>query len=240
MSAPAAAAIGKSVAPGETVDLSVAMVAPNKKDSYKGYWMLRDEADKRFGLGSNANQSFWVAIKVIEEKSSTIPDPIYPLDFTANICSAGWYSNAGDVSRPCTNATLGEPQWVNVTMKPVFEGGIKEDERTIIMRLEKPGDWMVGLYPAFKVENGDSFVAWLGCTNSNTTCDVVLSLDYKIGDGDQINLGKWIETLDGKITKVDLDVSKLEGKNVTFILGVSNKNASGPVEVFWFIPSIQR
>jgi hypothetical protein len=52
------------VAPGETVDVSVNLVAPAEPGDYTGFWMLRNANQKNFGLGPNADQPFYVQIRV--------------------------------------------------------------------------------------------------------------------------------------------------------------------------------
>ncbi len=52
------------VPPGQTVDVSVNLVAPNQPGDYTGFWMLRNASQKNFGLGPNADQPFYVQITV--------------------------------------------------------------------------------------------------------------------------------------------------------------------------------
>jgi hypothetical protein len=59
------------VAPGKTVDISVNMVAPKNDGSYTGFWMLRNESGKNFGIGTNADQPFYVKITVGGEGTTT-------------------------------------------------------------------------------------------------------------------------------------------------------------------------
>ena len=65
MGAQSVVTLPKSVAPGETVDVSVAMTAPTTPGKYVGYWMLRNEQGTVFGLGTGANKSFYVEIEVV-------------------------------------------------------------------------------------------------------------------------------------------------------------------------------
>ena len=51
-----------AVAPGNTVDLSVNLTAPNTAGTYQGFWKLRNNAGVLFGLAGN--QAFWVRIAV--------------------------------------------------------------------------------------------------------------------------------------------------------------------------------
>jgi hypothetical protein len=55
------------VAPGETVDVSVTLTAPNSIGRQVGYWMLRNPSGALFGYGNNAAQAFYVDIKVALE-----------------------------------------------------------------------------------------------------------------------------------------------------------------------------
>ncbi len=65
MSGPEVQYLETQVKPGQTVDLSVKLKAPKKAGEYAGYWMLSDANGRRFGLGSRANDPFWVKIKAV-------------------------------------------------------------------------------------------------------------------------------------------------------------------------------
>lgn len=55
------------VAPGQTVDVSVTLTAPNSTGHYVGYWMLRNPSGTLFGYGNSAEKAFYVDIKVTRE-----------------------------------------------------------------------------------------------------------------------------------------------------------------------------
>ncbi|OJX38291.1 MAG: hypothetical protein BGO78_09785 [Chloroflexi bacterium 44-23] len=63
MNGPASKQLTASVAPGQTVDISVDLKAPDKPDTYKANWKLRNANGVIFGLG-NDNKPFWAQIKV--------------------------------------------------------------------------------------------------------------------------------------------------------------------------------
>ncbi|MDX1435664.1 MAG: NBR1-Ig-like domain-containing protein [Anaerolineales bacterium] len=63
------------VYPGEVVDLTVQMAAPDKPGSYSGYWMLRDGDDQHFGIGKGAIGMFWIAVDVTESGAPEPGDP---------------------------------------------------------------------------------------------------------------------------------------------------------------------
>jgi hypothetical protein len=54
------------VEPGQSVDVSVDLTAPNTPGTYKGFWMLRNGSGVVFGIGAAANIAFWVQIVVPE------------------------------------------------------------------------------------------------------------------------------------------------------------------------------
>ncbi len=236
MGAPAAIDIAKAVNPGETVDLSVEFTAPDKSGAYKGNWMLRSDSGKLFGVGSNADQSFWVSIVVDDYKSDDVPTVKYDYDFTAKICSATWDGSFDKIAYPCDADNFNSNAWVAVDMSPKFENDYQDDERTIIMHLNgKKDSWVQGFYPENEI-NGEHFTAIIGCLYGNSSCDAVVSLDIKV-DGTIKNLGKWVESYDKKITSVDIDLSPYNGKKVQLILGISNRSETTS-NIFWLAPHL--
>jgi hypothetical protein len=54
-----------TVAPGQTVDISVNLTAPGSVGTYRGYFLLRNPSAVVFGIGANADVAFWVEIEVV-------------------------------------------------------------------------------------------------------------------------------------------------------------------------------
>ncbi len=61
------------VPPGQSVDISVNLVAPGSAGSYRGYWRLRDDKGVVFGL--TTGNPFWVDIKVITASATPTVTP---------------------------------------------------------------------------------------------------------------------------------------------------------------------
>jgi hypothetical protein len=64
MDGPEAQALGKTVEPGQTVDLQLRLTAPEEPGTYPSFWMLRSNRGVRFGIGPNADVAFWLQIVV--------------------------------------------------------------------------------------------------------------------------------------------------------------------------------
>jgi len=66
--------IPQSAVPGQTVDVGINFNAPSLAGSYRGYWQLKNASGDLFGIGTNADQPFYVDIKVSGTPAST-PTP---------------------------------------------------------------------------------------------------------------------------------------------------------------------
>lgn len=105
MSAPASKAIGKTVAPGQSVELSVSLVAPSTPKTYQGKWMLQTESGTNFGIGENAAGTFWV--KVIVQDTFAITNAVLSTTVTdaAAACPATVTVKADITSKAAGTAT---------------------------------------------------------------------------------------------------------------------------------------
>jgi hypothetical protein len=56
--------LGVTVPPGETIDISISLVAPKEGGMYQGNWIFMDSSGEHFGTGYKARDFFWVAIEV--------------------------------------------------------------------------------------------------------------------------------------------------------------------------------
>ena len=105
---------------------------------------------------------------------------------------------------------------------------------------EKHG-WLEGTYPFMKIREGDHFKAWVGCLKGNKKCSLRFYLDYQDSYGKVYRIGEWVETYDGEVTSIDLDLSELSDQSVRLILGVEalTKNVDD-AQGFWFVPRLSQ
>jgi len=237
MDGPSAVILNAKVKPGETIDISVNLTAPKKSGEYTGYWALRDEAGRIFGIGVGAKEDFWVNIVVTAQ-------PILVYDFTANYCDATWSTSMLPVI-PCPSLPLRDPVIthgaVEVDPSPMLETGYLDDEPALITNPEGGTDGYIrGHFPAVRIEDGDHFKTIVGCLYDSWNCSVILTLSYSINGGNPEQLGRWTETYDDEITRIDIDLSFLAGKKVEFIFTTRAKGANEDDWAFWLLPRIIR
>ncbi len=75
MGAPSAVQLTSgTVNPGQNVDVSVNLTAPDDPGTYRGNWKLRDPSDVVFGIENSSSGFFWVEIKVAAPTDT--PEPV--------------------------------------------------------------------------------------------------------------------------------------------------------------------
>jgi hypothetical protein len=101
---------------------------------------------------------------------------------------------------------------------------------------------ITGSFPAFSVQSGDRFRAVVGCLfeSGGSACNVLFQLNYIADGGPPQNLGQWIESYDGSVTSLDIDLTPLAGQSVQFVLAVSANGSSDDDSAFWMAPRIMR
>ena len=233
LNAPASIKLPGRIRVGESVNLEAPMQAPDNKGRYTGNWMLVSASGSRFGVGANSSTPLVVDIRV-----EPPPNLGYSYDFSAVYCAASWRSREGKVA--CPTITSLEDGAITRLNNPTLENDRKENEETLWFRPDRSNNgYLTGTYPAYKVKNGDHFLADIGCLQGYKGCDITFYLDYIQSDGQVKNLGSWHEVYDGKITRLNIDLSSLDGQQLQFVLGVKvNKNPS-QANGFWLVPSIR-
>lgn len=239
MGAPLPLKLNVTVNPGQTVDLSLPLVAPNASGVYAGYWKLRSSAGVLFGPGENADLP--LVVKIIVQVVNHTMDPAAPLDFAHNYCAAYWSSTAGALPCPgIANDFINGS--VTRTNTPRLESGYQDDEPAIILIPSNGiGGFISGRFPAIPIKSGDRFRAVIGCLDASPSCNVLFQLNYSVSGGALQGLGGWVETFDGAWTRLDVDLSSLAGKSVEFVFTLSNRNdVSTDDRFFMMAPHIKR
>jgi len=234
MGGPAAVNFTNNVSPGQTVDLSVTLTAPNTAGTYRGYWKLRNASNTPFGIGPSANGSFWVEIKVTGSGTGTTA-----YDFVENYCSAQWNTGAG--IRPCPGAQDDVEGFVLRQDSPIPETGVPVNVPGLLVAPQDVyNGYIQGVYPGVSIQSGDRFRATIGCQSGHVGCYVTYRLDYRIGSGSIQTFWSFREAYEGRVYPVDLDLSRLAGQNVQFILTVLASDSAADDNVYWIGAHVYR
>ena len=233
MSSTASVALPTNVPPGQTVDVSVDMTAPTSPGHYLGYWKFKNAAGALFGIGLNANRSWWVEINV---SGTTTGGVAY--DFTTNAGSAIWSSGAGGLSFPGTD---GDAKGFALKLdRPNFESGVVATQPGLLVSPHQINNGFIqASYPEFTVQNGDRFQATVGCQAGATSCYVAYRLDYQVGNTVR-TFWTFREKFEGWTYSANLNLSPLAGQSVRFILYVSAWGSPVGDRAIWGNPIISR
>ena len=258
MGAASSAAFPKNVAIGETVDISINMIAPSAAGSYRGFWMFKNASGALFGIGTQANKPWWVDIRVSGPTvtpggPTRTPTPtvtpggptVTPIagsayDFAANPCAASWFSGAGALTCPGTDGDA--KGFVLKVTNPKLETGATDTRAGLLTFPQNTQNgYIQGFYPAFRVQSGDRFRSIINCEGGATNCYVVFRLDYQTGtDPIRTYWGPFGERYEGQFYSIDVDLSPLAGRDVKFILTVLAAGTATGDRALWVGPHIYR
>jgi len=210
-----------TVAPGQEVDVSVTLTAPDKPKTYAGYWELRNGAGVIFGLGTGASDTFFVKIDVI---SPVTPTPVANVvfDLLGQAQYAQWRNATTNL--PFLDPDIDTPGVATYVTNATLENN-KTYSKVLATYPQMATDGLIsGLFPAYTVKSGDHFRTQVGFKSSCSNASVQFRFGYKEGST-VVMISTWNKSCDGALLTIDIDLSNLAGKTVQFILEVS---ANGP------------
>jgi hypothetical protein len=253
MNGPDSVSMPRTIAPAQTVDISVNFTAPNAVGQYQGYWQLQTSDGKNFGVGASATEHVWVKIKVTEpiintmtvtpalSATASLVQPTSTVtvlsDFVGNACTAQWQTSAGTL--PCPGAE-GDPRgFVLVRNQANLEDGSTVTLPTLLTYpQDSPDGYILGIYPEYQVQSGDHFQATVGCEQNATLCSVLFRLSYLDSIGAPHDLWTLGEFYDGKYFNLDLDLSQLAGQKVRLTLSTASLGSAAGDRALWVAPRI--
>jgi plastocyanin len=251
MSGPDSVNLPNSVAPGQTVDLTINLTSPTVAGSYRGYWKFKNANGVPFGIGTAGTKSWWVDIKVAGATLTPTTTPSTPgtpvpsatpaagtmYDFAANACSAAWFSSAG--SLPCPGTDGDQKGFVLKVSNPRLENGTTDPRLGLLTFPQNVfNGYIQGIYPTYKVKAGDRFRSIVNCEFNATSCYVVFRLDYQTGTGPITTFWAFVEKYEGQYYQADIDLTPLVGQDVKFILTVLSTGSPTGDRALWVAPVI--
>jgi hypothetical protein len=255
MGAPVSITMPRIVTPGEMIDISIALTAPETPGTYRGNWSFEDHTGQRFGLGNNGTGEIWVQVEVVSAPTSTAtltaaptqtstatPQPPFintdetlVYDLIADACSAIWTVNGA--VQPCPGSA--EALQASITV-PILEDGSEPGYRAIRINPGAANDVVIATYPEYLVEPGDQFRALASCGENALTCSALFRLNAQDDTGAVTDLWAVGEFQDGSYTEISVDLGGLTGKRVRFTLSVTMLNGDPDNAAFWVAPAIYR
>ncbi len=246
MGGPSSAPMPTTVAPGQTVDLTITLIAPTTAGTYRGYWKFRNASGVPFGIGTGGTRSWWVEIRVTTTATPSTPGtPVTPstpisgtsLDFVASMCSAAWFSSAGQL--PCPGTDGDSRGFVLRIDNPVREDGTALTTPGLLTNPQNiTNGYIQGIFPPYRVQTGDRFRSIVNCQQGATQCYVVFRLDYQIGSGSIQTFWAFVEKHEGLYYQADLSLAPLVGQDVKFILTVLATGSPTGDRAMWIAPHI--
>jgi hypothetical protein len=173
--------------------------------------------------------------------SSTLT-PTFPIlpkyDFAENLCSAAWSNSTDSLICPGQEETSGG--FVMTVDRPKSENGSAGNAVGILIALPSITDSQIqGVYSEYTIAEGDRFRATIGCESGFTLCRVGFRLDYQNSAGEIRNFWSFRERYDGWTYNTDLDLSRLAGQTVKFILVIDSDGSSTGDRALWISPRIE-
>jgi hypothetical protein len=257
MGAATSAAFPQNVPVGQTIDISINMTAPSAAGSYRGFWMFKNANGALFGIGRQANQPWWVDIRVsgptVTPGGPTVsPTPTGPTatpgagvayDFVANACATPggtWFSGAGALLCPGTDGDA-KGFVLKVTNSRLESGATDPRPGLLTFPQNVQNGYIQGFFPPFRVQNGDRFRSVINCEGGATQCYVAFRLDYQTGNEPiRTFWGPFLERYEGQFYNVDVNLSSLAGRDVKFILTVLSAGVATGDRALWVGPHIYR
>ena len=257
-----------NVAPGQTIDISIDLIAPSTPGTYKGIWSFEDNTGQQFGLGSSANGQIWVQVKVVLAPTNTptslpestqtseptseptfVPTVAIPLnapssvetltyDMVSQRCSAQWLIN--NVQQPCPGPGSEAQNPISLVTLPALEDGSTLINPAIMISPSDINGSIQGIYPEYLVQPGDHFRAIASCEANSISCSALLRVSYQ--DVSNVITDLWAvgEFYDQKYTQIDIDLSALADQKVKFIIDVTPLNTDPGNHVLLASPGIYR
>lgn len=235
-----------TVQSGETLDISVDLVAPQETGTYQGFWKLRNVKGEGFGVGE-FSKAFWVKINVVEGAGMM-------MDFNSRADEAAWGSGSvpidyidlgGNFLNFDFQADPADP-YVALLDQQFLEGGRISGVLLAAYPPRGAGNYVIGRFPDYKVNGGDLLFGRVGLiSNPNGVCgdgNVTFRINLMVG-GDPstlVTLWDWNEVCDNQLKPFEIDLDDYKGETVQIYLVVISNSASAENFAVWDSLSIHR
>jgi len=217
------------VAPGDVVDISVVLTAPDQNGRYKGYWKLNDPSGIEFGFGTQGDAGIYVDV-VVKGFMNT------KYDFAVNMCDATWRNE--NQALPCPGSEGSNNGFVIFLDQPKMEDAKSRGNGLVTHPQMINNGLITGKFSPIEIKDGDHFEALISCLHQANDCNMQFKLQYQIGNNPAQPLGQWYEIYEGEFYPINIDLSFLKGNKVKFIFSIASNGSSHEDYALWVNPMI--
>ena len=227
------------VSPGDIVDVTLVLTAPTERGLYTGEWLMEAPDGSLFGMELDGSEPLPVSIEVTGKPSTSGFRQIFRL--YVDYSTAEWRDQYGP-ALVSVEGNIGLHGYAVRETHPMFEGGLQENEPTIVMIPPRGESGFVsGKFPAFLIEPSDYLVTRVGCLEPHKFCDVTLKVLVQVeGEDDVEVLWETEKQYTGAWILVRRNLTRYAGKAVHFIFVVESKGNNVDDVIGWFVPAIIR
>ncbi len=219
-----------SVNPGDTVEISVGLIAPSAAGNYKGYWKLRNPSGSIF-FGND--KGIWVAIKVVSYNNhfSLVDDTCYAFWSTS--------TDAGAPALPCPGKDGDSHGYVYTTNSPKFYTRADDEPSIVAAPQNVDNGIIVGVFPPQLVPPNSQFRAFAGCGEKMDACDADVSITAQTSDGQEQTIKEWNQQpQDFNLISVDLAAANLANEKVVFRIYIRANGSANQDKIVFLGPLI--
>ena len=227
-----------SVAPGESIEISVDLRAPRKSGKHQGEFFLINPSGEKFGI-EDGTIPLWTTIEVDADSKINY-------DFVVQAKHANWESGVGDSLE--TQITFGgedeSPEGsAKVKDSVLLENGAISGKLLATFPKQETDGVISGTFPEYLIQKGDYLKMRLGMiANPDGTCGngrVRFRIGYETENEVQW-IDEWLKSCDGELLPIDINLSSLQGKTVKIILQVHADGKPKNDWAVWNSPRIER
>jgi hypothetical protein len=227
--------LSNAVAPGEVIEVSVPITAPNTYGFYQEGWVLLNANGQSVNVQNTSDSTLW--IKIIASDAS--------YDLVNSACDANWLnSNARKMNCPgqTSDQAFIIPLPFNAPNSVYAEDGRNYAFGLLMWPGAQNDGFISGIYPPQTIHTNDHFYALVGCLykDGGSRCNIRFQVSVKStipGEPDKI-LTERSEIAEGSLNQLSADLSPFVGQNIQLILTVITNGPADYNQAIWVAPRI--
>jgi hypothetical protein len=160
-------------------------------------------------------------------------------DFIQRVCYAAWWTGSGPLTCPAQGMDVGG-YVLRLSGATLEDGGVRGGSVLMTQPELVDGGWIEGVYEPIEIHTGDTLRLAFGCLQDRTACAARFVVGYLTPGERGRGLATRLETYDGQLTEVEIDLAPLAGQSVPFMLRVESVSLDSPGSAVWVQAQVVR